>query len=277
MKKLTQYTIALITDFGQSGFHYVASMKGVILGINPNAKIIDVDHNITPFSVLEAAYILKTVFPYFPEHTIFVVVVDPGVGSNREIIATRTRSNKYLVGPNNGIFTLVRSSEEIIESIIIKNPKYFHKPVSQTFHGRDIMAPIASFISLGVSLKEFGTKFDLSKLVLFKNILNINQKDKIIECTIQYIDTFGNCTTNVALENNRIQNLPIVIDEGMDLTFQFQQNLYSGKYFSHFEAAAIGELIYITGSTSFLEISVNKGNAAKLIGLKVGDVIAISF
>ncbi|MFX0008770.1 MAG: S-adenosyl-l-methionine hydroxide adenosyltransferase family protein [Candidatus Hermodarchaeota archaeon] len=277
MKKLTQSTIALITDFGQNGFHYVASMKGVILGINPIAKVIDVDHNITPFSVLEAAYILKTVFSYFPERTIFVIVVDPGVGSNREIIAIKTRSNKYLIGPNNGIFTLIHTSEEFVESIIIKNPKYFHKPVSQTFHGRDIMAPIASFISLGVSLKEFGTKFDLSKLVLFDNILNINHKDKIVECTIQYIDSFGNCTTNIALENNRIQNLPLTLEEGMELTFQFQQNLYSGKYFSHFEAATIGELLYITGSTSYLEISVNKGNAAKLVGLKVGDVIAISF
>ena len=139
------------------------------------------------------------------------------------------------------------------------------------------MAPVASFLSLGISLKEFGTKFDLSNLVLFNAILNINHKDKIIECSIQYIDSFGNCTTNIALENNRLQNLPIVLEEGMDLAFQFQQNLYTGKYFSHFEAAAIGELIYITGSTSYLEISVNKGNAAKLIGLKVGDVITINF
>jgi S-adenosylmethionine hydrolase len=277
MTKQSQRIIALITDFGQKGLHYVASMKGVILGINPEVKIIDVDHNITPFSIFEAAYILRTVYTYFPENTIFIIVVDPGVGSSRELLAIRIVSNQYLIVPNNGIIPLSFSLDKITECINLTNPTYFHEPVSQTFHGRDIMAPIAAYISKGLALKQFGTKFNLSELILLENYLNINQKGKIIECTIQYIDTFGNCTTNIIIKNHRIQNTSIDLTEGMEFTLNYGSNMHVGKYYSYFKAVHEKDLIFIKGSSDFLEISINQGNAANNLGLKVGDVITIRF
>ncbi|MFW9950643.1 MAG: S-adenosyl-l-methionine hydroxide adenosyltransferase family protein [Candidatus Thorarchaeota archaeon] len=277
MTKLVQQIITLITDFGQKGAHYIASMKGVILGINPNVRIVDIDHNISPFSLYEAAYILKTVFPYFPEHTIFMIVVDPGVGSSREILGIKTSSNQYFVGPNNGIFPLALSLDKIIECVNIKNAKYFYKPVSHTFHGRDIMAPVAGYISNGILLKEFGAIFDLSNLVTLNQTLIINHKDKIIDCTIQYIDTFGNCITNVSIENNTIQNTAFRLTEGMKLLLNFQDNEYIARYVTHFKAVSEEKLICIKGSTNLLEISINQGDAARTIGLKLGDLISIKF
>jgi S-adenosylmethionine hydrolase len=277
MTKIHKRIIALITDFGHRGLHYAASMKGIILGINPEVNIIDISHNISPFSVLEAAYILKSVYSYFPENTIFIIVVDPDVGSLREVLIIKINSNQYIISPNNGIIPLAFSLDKIVECINIQNSKYFHNPISQTFHGRDIMAPVAAFVSNGVSLKEFGTKFNISGIVNVDNHLNINHKDKIIECTIQYIDTFGNCTTNLALKNHKIQNSSIELKDGMALTLNYKSKIYEGIYVSYFKAVPKNQLIYIKGSTEFLEISINQGNAASLIGFKVGDLISIKF
>jgi S-adenosylmethionine hydrolase len=275
MTKIHKRIIALITDFGQRGLHYAASMKGIILGINPEVEIIDISHNVSPFSVLEAAYILKAVYLYFPENTIFIIVVDPDVGSLREILIIKTSSNQYVICPNNGIFPLAFSLDIIVECINIKNPIYFHSPLSQTFHGRDIMAPVAAFISNEISLKEFGTKFNISNIVKLENRLSINHKGKIIECTIQYIDTFGNCTTNITVENQKIPNTSIELKEGMDLTLNYKGKMYKGKYLSYFKEVPKNKLIFIKGSTEFLEISINQGNVASFIGFKVGDVISI--
>ncbi len=277
MTKLTPQIIALITDFGQRGHHYVASMKGVILSINPEVKIIDIAHNINPYSLIEAAYILKIVYPYFPENTIFVIVVDPGVGSSRELLAVKTSINQYLIGPNNGIIPLVHSLDQIIECINIKNSNFFHKPVSNTFHGRDIMAPVAAYISMGLSLPEFGPKFNVLEMVVIQQYLKINQNDKIIECIIQYIDTFGNCITNIPIQNHIIQNTSIILKEGMELNLNYKGKMYVGKYYSYFNAVLENQLVYIKGSTGFLEISINQGNAARNLGIKVGEIISIEF
>ena len=142
--------IGLITDFGDKGFHYVAAMKAIILRINSKVPIIDITHYISSYSVLEAAYILKTTYILFPQNSIFIIVVDPGVGSSREILAVKTNSNYYFIGPNNGIFSLLFKFSEIDKCIHIQNEEFFNKPVSSTFHGRDIMAPVGAYISKNI-------------------------------------------------------------------------------------------------------------------------------
>ena len=162
MVAFNQRIICLITDFGLKGQHYVASMKAIILNINPNIRIVDISHEITPYSIIEASYILKTTYRYFPQGTIFIIVVDPGVGSSREILIIKTESNQYFIGPNNGIFSRTFLGN-IIECIEIQNEEFFNKPASNTFHGRDIMAPIGAHIISGIPLNAFGPNFNINK------------------------------------------------------------------------------------------------------------------
>ena len=152
--------IGLITDFGIKGAHYVASMKGIILKINPRVNIVDISHHITPYSIIEASYVANSVYSNFPIGTIFIIVVDPGVGSKREILLVETKNHYYFIGPNNGVFSNLFMKNEIKECIHIKNDKYFNKPVSKTFHGRDIMAPVSAYITQGINLNNFGNNFD---------------------------------------------------------------------------------------------------------------------
>ncbi|MHA2182675.1 MAG: SAM-dependent chlorinase/fluorinase, partial [Promethearchaeota archaeon] len=125
--------IGLITDFGTRGQHYVAAMKAVILNLSPSATIIDISHNISPYSVIEASFILKTTYKHFPEATVFIVVVDPGVGSNRKIIALKTKSNYFFIGPDNGIFPNAFNITEISDCRHIQNEEYFNTSISPTF------------------------------------------------------------------------------------------------------------------------------------------------
>ena len=267
MEILDNQIIGLITDFGARGQHYVASMKGIILNINPKANIIDIAHNITPFSIIEAAYIIKSTYTLYPKNTIFIVVVDPGVGSNREIILIRTQSDYLFIGPNNGIFTNVFDSSEISKCIQIKNEQYFNTPVSKTFHGRDIMAPIGAYLSKGVNIDTFGSKFPITKQIDFPIELKKISANKI-RCTIQYIDNFGNLITN-------IKGNYVIFKEDTEMAIRTEDQKLKGKFVKFFEEVFVDSLLFIIGSSGFLEISKNQGNAASDLGLKVGDVITI--
>ncbi|MEJ2295852.1 MAG: SAM-dependent chlorinase/fluorinase, partial [Candidatus Lokiarchaeota archaeon] len=148
--------IGLITDFGPKGSHYVAAMKAVIISINPEARIIDIHHTISSYSIIETSFIIKSIYKFFPQNSIFVVVVDPGVGSSRKILALKTKSNHFFIGPDNGIFWLAFAENGIKECIQIQNAQFYHQPVSDTFHGRDIMAPVGAYLSKNISLNKFG-------------------------------------------------------------------------------------------------------------------------
>ena len=139
--------IALLSDFGLKD-HYVGSLKAVILGINPKATIFDVTHEIRPQNIREGAFILHAVYPVIPKGTIVVAVVDPGVGSMRQAICVKT-SRGFLIGPNNGLFSLVLRDEAGYEARALVNDRYFHKPVSSTFHGRDVFSPSAATCNKG--------------------------------------------------------------------------------------------------------------------------------
>jgi len=267
MAKLHKKIIGLITDFGPKGQHYVASMKGVILNINPEVRVVDISHNIAPFSIIEASYIFNTTYKYYPEGTVFIIVVDPGVGSSREILALKTANNYYLVAPNNGIFLSSSELKNFSECIEITNEKFFNKPISKTFHGRDMMAPIAANITKGLPLKDFGATFNPSKLVSYPIEFN-KISDNEIRCTIQYIDNFGNIITNIRASS-------LSLKEGSQLRVKLKIAEFSGKFVQFFEKVIKGSILFLVGSSGFLEISKNQGNAAVDLGVSVGDIITV--
>ncbi len=269
--------IALLTDFGINGQHYVALMKAVILSINPNVNIVDISHNISPYSIIEASYLLKSTFNHFPKGTIFIIVVDPGVGSGREIIIIKTKSNYYFIVPNNGIIANVLDENEILECYLIQNEQYFNNPVSNTFHGRDIMAPIGSHISNGILLKKFGPNFNISKLIEFPLKLEIFLEERKIICQIQFIDSFGNGTTNIIIKNNKIRNFDIILANESILKFEIKNKTYEGTFTTHFSNVLVNSILFLVGSSGFLEVSINKGNASEELNFKVGDIITIKF
>ncbi|MHA1669498.1 MAG: SAM hydrolase/SAM-dependent halogenase family protein [Promethearchaeota archaeon] len=276
MVEIYKSNIGLITDFGQNGSHYIASMKGVILKINSAVRFIDISHNVTPFSIIEASYILKTTYDCFPENTVFIVVVDPGVGSSREILVLRTRSNHIFIGPNNGIFGNVFEKDEINLCIKIENDEYFIKPISNTFHGRDIMAPVAAYITSGVKLREFGPEFKVEDIKLSPLKYEVLNKEKKIKCYLQYIDEFGNGITNLPIYEESTDNSMISFKEGTKITLEYNKQSYKGIFTTHFSRHSPESLLFLKGSTGYLEISMNKENAAKYIGFEVGDLITIN-
>jgi len=267
MVKLQKQIIGLITDFGTKGQHYVSSMKGVILNINPEVNIVDISHSITPFSIIEASYIINTTYIYYPEETVFIIVVDPGVGSSREILAIKTVNNYYFVGPNNGIFLGAFESNDFSECIEIKNEEYFIKPISRTFHGRDIMAPIAANITKGIPLNNFGPNFNPSKLISYPFELEKISDNEMV-CIIQYIDDFGNIITNLKANSFSLK-------DGDSLKLKLDQIEINGKFVKFFEKVKKNSVLFLVGSSGFLEISKNQGNAATDFGVSVGDIIRI--
>ena len=274
MSDFSQKIICLLTDFGIKGQHYVASMKAVIFKINSTVKIIDLSHQITPYSIIEASYILKTTYKYFPEGTVFIIVVDPGVGSSREILALKTNSNYYFIGPNNGIFS-GSFTDQIIECIEVQNDEFFIKPTSNTFHGRDIMAPIGAYLLSGIPLHRFGPKFNLNNLKESSVIYNIDIKNKIILCSIQYVDSFGNGITNIQIVNNKILNTDLNIMDGANIRLVIRETTYKGTFTTYFSDLPLKSLLFLVGSTGFLEISINQGNASKTLGFDSGEIITI--
>ncbi|MFW9896821.1 MAG: S-adenosyl-l-methionine hydroxide adenosyltransferase family protein [Candidatus Thorarchaeota archaeon] len=269
--------IALITDFGTRGQHYVAAMKAVILNISPNAKIVDISHEITPYSIIEASYILKTTYKHFPKGTVFIVVVDPGVGSNRRLIALKTKSDYYFIGPDNGIFPNVFDVKEIINCHSIENDEYFIQPVSPTFHGRDIMAPIGASIAKykNFPLSDLGSKFDFHNLIKKPITLLIDAENRTIKGSIQYIDSFGNGTTTIPMIGNNIKNSDLILENDLKISMLINDITYEGIFSSHFSNVVEDMILFLVGSTGFLEISINQGNAAKKLDFKVGDILTL--
>ncbi|MFX1500776.1 MAG: S-adenosyl-l-methionine hydroxide adenosyltransferase family protein [Promethearchaeota archaeon] len=276
MADFSQNIICLLTDFGLKGQHYIASMKAVILKINSNIKIIDLSHQITPYSIIEASYILKTTYRYFPEGTVFIIVVDPGVGGSREILAFKTKSNYYFIGPNNGVFAEPLTTL-ISECVEIQNDEFFCKPISDTFHGRDIMAPVGAYLHKGIPLNKFGPKFSPNNIIESPVVYNIDNKKKSIQCIIQYIDSFGNGTTSIPIVNNKILNSEFLLKENTKIKVIIKEKSYEGQIASHFSSVPIKSILFLVGSTGFLEISLNQGNASEKLGFNVGDIIKINF
>jgi S-adenosylmethionine hydrolase len=269
--------ITLTTDFGLSS-NYAAAMKGVILNINPEAKLVDVCHIIEPQNIVQAAFTIGTVYEFFPPKTVHLVVVDPGVGTGRRAIILRT-PQAFFVAPDNGVLSVVMSSVspfhmgdinqtgEIelspeFEAIHITRSGFWRTPVSPTFHGRDIFAPVAARLSLGYQPLDFGERID--KLTVLSLPRPGFTSDGALVGRVLYIDSFGNITVNI-----KHPDLPHA-KEALSITV-------SGKVIKGLVSTyAEGEgLLALIGSSGYLEIAFKNGNAAALLNAKPGDKVVI--
>ena len=249
--------ITFLTDFGTKE-GYVAQMKGVVCSIT-DARIVDISHEVSPQNVREGAFLLWTTAPFFPMGTIHVAVVDPGVGTERKGLIITTKK-QILVGPDNGI--LLPTAHLLGDFVVyeITNPNYMIHPLSRTFHGRDIFAPVAAYIAQGVPFGQIGTQ--TPHFVDMQFPLGEHRGDRIVG-KILYIDRFGNLLTNI----------PYDILPG-DFA-QKKISLLSGDhrwdqvpFVASYGYAKQGELLLTVGSNHFLELSMNQGNAAESLGLQ---------
>src|SRR6266550_5045972 len=189
---LPSSVFALLTDFGLCD-NYVGVLKGVIINITPQAYLIDITHNIPPQDIAAGAWVLGTSYRYFPPGTIYVCVVDPGVGSVRRPIAV-CAGDWFFVGPDNGLLSYVLATQTIYEAVLLSNPAYHLPQVSKTFQGRDIFAPVAAHLARGITLRDFGAPLDPSSLRLL-DLKYASRQEGRIEGHIVYIDHFGNLIT----------------------------------------------------------------------------------
>ena len=255
--------ITLLTDF-RTRDHYVASMKGVILGINPRATLIDISHQINPQDIQEAAFLLASVITFFPEETIHLAVVDPGVGGPRKPILVVT-SRCYFIGPDNGIFTLVLHREEVKQVVTLTNQRYFLPRVSSTFHGRDVFAPVAAHLSLGTRPESFGGEIDAWESL---RMAEPEQDGRGIRGEIVHIDGFGNLISNIDektfFDATRSHNF--LIKMGRQRIHSLRKGYWEGKE---------GEVMALIGSGGFLEISMRERSAQTSLRKKRGDRIEV--
>lgn len=251
--------ITLTTDFGtRDGF--VGQMKGVILRIHPEATLVDVSHEIEPFNIVAAALVARGLSRYYPAGTTHLVVVDPGVGSERRGIALRSNGQMY-VGPDNGLFTFVLGAADQSEIREIFNPDFMLPDPHPTFHGRDIFAPAASFLSRGCDFERVGPRVENPVLLRIPHPQETH--DSLIGQII-YIDRFGNLTSNIQAEQLRKRVREVSIGD------------VSIKRISHFFAEAKeGRAVALINSFGHLEIAVNRGNASEVLGLSHGARIRV--
>jgi S-adenosylmethionine hydrolase len=272
--------ITLTTDFGYDDA-YVAAVKGAILSINPDANIIDISHSIKPQNILQAAFILSTAYRYFPKQTIHVAIVDPGVGSDQQGIILKTPSAAF-VAPDNGILSYIiddlfsvesnslteqhHDLKEIVfkkglEAAAITDPRFWRQPVSPTFHGRDIFAPVAAGLSLGISIYEFGEKINSLHILPIPKP-SLDSEGNLVG-RVLHIDRFGTLITNI--KSNNIPGRSIVIEVAG----------YCIQGISDYYAQNKG-IMAIVGSSGYLEVSLRDGSACDFLGVTVGDEIKVA-
>ena len=253
--------ITLTTDFGPAG-PYVASMKGVILGILPGAVIVDISHEIQPQNIQQAAYMLDAATPYFPAGTVHVVVVDPGVGSARRPIAVFTDSACF-VGPDNGVFSRIYQEENVREIRHLSTPDHHLPAVSHTFHGRDIFAPVAAHIAAGVPPSVLGPTITDPITIDFP--APEQRPDGSIRGQIIYTDAFGNLISNIPRQ---------WLGDQPDWIFEIAETTIVGLNATYSQAPP-GELIALGSSTALVEIAKCNGSAARHLDVGTGERLTV--
>ncbi len=255
--------ITLTTDFGLRD-PFVGIMKGVISRINPQAMIIDLTHEIPPQDILAAAMTLRHAVKYFPQKTVHVAVVDPGVGSARRPLLVAV-DDTYFIGPDNGVLSLAWEGRQPNRVVHLSNPTYYLKPTSGTFHGRDVFAPAAGYLSLGIAPEAFGEILDDYIRIGEPGVV---KTERSLTGEIVYIDRFGNLFSNIQ-EQDLIglgeKNLSVVLGE---VTIQGLAPNYS--------AVQSGQPVALINSWGVLEIALNKGDAARRLGVGIGAKVYIS-
>ncbi|MEM0363012.1 MAG: S-adenosyl-l-methionine hydroxide adenosyltransferase family protein [Sulfolobaceae archaeon] len=261
-------TIAILTDFGVND-NYNGVMEAVIRKVNPEARIIYISGNVKNFNIYAGAYLLYTSFKYFPKNTIFLVVIDPGVGTNRRPLIIKTL-NYIFVGPDNGVLFQAAEKDGIEKIIEINNPKlYLSNIISNTFHGRDIFSITAAFLSLGVDINIFGKELridDINKI----NLITYKVEDKRICGKVAYIDHFGNIATSIPIE-------AVIgkIEYNRLIKITVNNSNYMCRFVKTFGYGNENELLIYQNGYFLLEIGINKGNAKDKIDVKEGDEICL--
>ena len=258
--------LTLTTDFGTRDT-YVAAMKGVILSRCPDVRLVDVTHQVAPQEVMEAAFVLRGAAEHFPPQTVHLVVVDPGVGTRRRAVALRYREQLF-VGPDNGVFALLLDQATPDELVVLDRPAFWRVPEpSATFHGRDVFAPVAAHLAAGRPLADVGSPLD--KLTALHWALPITDEQGIRGWVV-HIDRFGNCITNISrpLLQARQNHHPIKCYAGSAALTGIRRT---------YSAVASGEPLALFGSDGFLEIAINAGNAAELLGIRKGAPVNLIF
>jgi S-adenosyl-L-methionine hydrolase (adenosine-forming) len=258
--------ITLITDFGTVD-HLVGTVKGVILNINPDVEIVDICHEIASFDIFDAALTLAESYRFFPSDTIHLVVVDPGVGSTRRPILARSLNYRF-VAPDNGVLSLVYEREEALEVRHITASHYFLTPTSNTFHGRDIFAPVAAWLSKSVEADKFGEP--ISDFVRFASPKPKRLSENLVKGVVLKVDKFGNLVTNL-----RPEDIPdLASGNPSNLKFIINQHEITHLYASYSMGKGT-EPFAIVGSSGFIEISLNRGSAAKALNANRGAEVSL--
>jgi S-adenosylmethionine hydrolase len=249
--------LTLTTDFGTRD-HFAGVMKGVILGICPEADIVDISHQVQPFEISEGAYLVAQAYRHFPAKTVHVAVVDPGVGTARRPILVET-AGQYFIGPDNGVLAMVYSNLTH-KARAITNEKYFLHPISRTFHGRDIFAPSAAYLAKGARPSTFGKLIDDHLKPAFTEPQRIAKR--VWLGTILYIDHFGNLITNF-----HVDSFSDVRVRAFELAIGTQILRRLGLTYAEVDP---GEAFAIVGSSGYLEVAMNQASAARALGCGVG-------
>ena len=257
--------ITLTTDYGTSD-HLVGTLKGVILKINPDATIVDITHNVAPYDLLDGALAIGSAFSYFPPRTIHVVVVDPGVGTERRPLLV-SGENQYFIAPDNGVLSLVYEREE---NIIVRHANvehYYLQPLSKTFHGRDIFAPVAGWLSKGAQIASMGEEISDYKRFAMPRPKTVDGVNKGV---VLRVDTFGNLITNF-----RGEDLPATALKNGAVNFQIGTTAVT-RLVDTFAQGNEGEPVAYIGSSGYIEIAVNKANASRTLALGRGAAVVLS-
>jgi hypothetical protein len=240
-------------------------LKGVILKINPEATIVDITHNVAPFDLLDGALAIGNAYTYFPARTIHVVVVDPGVGTERRPLLV-TAENQYFVAPDNGILSLIYEREENVVARHVTAEHYYLQPVSKTFHGRDVFAPVAAWLSKGWQTASMGEEIsDYKKFALPKP----KAADGVAKGVVMRVDAFGNLVTNF-----RVEDLPESALTNGEVKFQVGDKAVS-RMVPTFGSGNAGEPVAYVGSAGYVEIGVNKGNASRTLSIGRGTAVLL--
>lgn len=259
---ITLVMITLTTDFGTKDW-FVGTMKGVILSIHPQATIVDVTHEISPGDVRAGAFALKAGCKFFPKGTIHVAVVDPGVGSDRQAIAVRTDAHTF-IGPDNGVLSWAVGQEKIKSIRRLDNSRLFLSSVSRTFHGRDIFAPVAGHLEAGVHFDEVGRELKTMERLAWPRVQR--RKNELLG-QVLYVDRFGNAITNLPAERDLLSGrraYEVHFESGIQVQLR-----------ECYASVRPGNALCLVGSSGLIEISVNKGSAADMLGLKAGDRVIL--
>ncbi len=261
---MTNPVITVTTDYGTSD-HLVGVLKGVILRIAPNATIVDINHHVAPFDLLDGALTIGAAYRYFPPRTVHLVVIDPGVGTQRRPILV-TADQHYFVAPDNGVLSVIYEREPAVTVRHITAEHYFLSPVSNTFHGRDVFAPVAAWVAKTSQTEAMGE--EISDYVRFA-LPRPKAAGSALKGVVLRVDTFGNLMTNFTAED-------LAAATGADGKLSLQVGgKRVEKLAQTFANGASGEPVAIIGSSGFLEIAVNKGQAARVLGVNRGAEVVL--